>query len=353
MKLKIGFIGVGAMGFSHVKSIHLGCAKHAEAAAVCGRNEANIKRALEIAPKATVFQDADALIKSDLDAVFISTPNFMHVPLALQALAAGKHVFMEKPVGINRAECLRLLEASEKSDRVLMVGHELRYSPYFQKIKELVATGEIGKPRMVWCRELRGPFQKKSDDWLQDSRKSGGALLDKNCHHFDLMNWWIGSRPKRVSAFGGIASETKVAGEHQILDHATVSFDYDNGVLGTLQLCLFAPDLQGEDLEMGIVGEQGMIQTRISKIQLLVWKHKAARKEPEIYDVAARRGEGWGNHLGFDEIHDAFIAAILENKRPMTTVRECLDGTLLAIAAEESIKTGRVVEMRTARQADV
>jgi predicted dehydrogenase len=343
MKLKIGFIGVGSMGLSHVKSMHVGCAQHAEAVAICSRNEANIKKALEVAPKATVFKEENALINSDLDAVFISTPNFLHVPLALQALAAGKHVFMEKPVGIHREECLRLLAAAEKSDRVLMVGHELRYSSYFQKIKELVAAGEIGKPRMVWCRELRGPFQKKSDDWIQDWRKSGGALVDKNCHHFDLMNWWAGSRPKRVCAFGGVAAETRIAGEHQILDHATVSFDYENGVLGTLQLCLFAPDLQGEDLEMGIVGDEGVIQTRISKIQLLVWRKGG--KEPEICDVAAKRGEGWGNHLGFDEIHEAFIAAVLEKKRPLTTVRECLDGTMLAIAAEESIRTGSVVEM--------
>ena len=147
MKLKIGFIGVGAMGLSHVKSIHIGCAQHAEAVAICSRNEANIKKALEVAPNATVFKEESALINADLDAVFISTPNFLHVSLALQALAAGKHVFLEKPVGIHREECLRLLAASEKSDRVLMVGHELRYSAYFQKIKELVAAGEIGKPR--------------------------------------------------------------------------------------------------------------------------------------------------------------------------------------------------------------
>ncbi len=347
MKLKMGFIGVGAMGLSHVKSIHTGCAKHAEAVAVCARNELNLKKALEIAPKATVFRDPEALIQSELDAVFISTPNFLHVPLAMQALKARKHVFLEKPVGISPAECARLLKAAEKTDRVLMIGHELRYSPYFQKINELVKAGEIGTPRMVWCREFRGPFQKKSDDWIQDERKSGGALVDKNCHHFDLMNWWVGSRPKQVCAFGGISAKTKIAGKHQIVDHATVSFEYENGVLGTLELCLFASDLQGEDLVMGIVGDEGMIQTRISKIQLLVWKHKAAGQKPKIYDVAAKRGKGWGNHLGFDEIHQAFIAAIRENRPPLTTVRDCLEGTLLAIAAEKSIKTGKSVKLGT------
>lgn len=224
---------------------------------------------------------------------------------------------------------------------MLMIGHELRYSPYFQKIKESVSSGEIGRPRMVWCREFRGPFQKKSDDWIQDASKSGGALLDKNCHHFDLMNWWVGAHPKRVSAFGGVAAKTRIAGEHQILDHATVSFEYENSVLGTLQLCMFAPDLQGEDLVMSVIGDEGAIETRISKIQLLVWKHKSAKRGPKVYQIAAKRGEGWGNHLGFDEIHEAFVAAVKKRKRPLTGVRDCLDGTLLAIAAEKAVKLGK------------
>jgi predicted dehydrogenase len=96
---------------------------------------------------------------------------------------------------------------------------------------------------------------------------------------------------------------------------------------------------------MGIVGDKGIIQTRISKIELLVWKHSAEKKEPTVIPVAAKRGEGWGKHLGFDEIHEAFLDAILKGKRPLTTVRDCLDGTLLAIAAEESIGKGQTVEI--------
>jgi predicted dehydrogenase len=342
MKLKVGFIGVGAMGFSHLKAIHESCSDRAEAVALCSNSDANIKRALAVASKAGVFQEEDELIQSDLDAIFVSTPNFTHAPLALKILRAGKHLFLEKPVGITREQCRQLVEAADKTDRVVMIGHELRYSPYFQEIKARVDDGEIGQPRMVWCREFRGPFQKKSQDWIQDNRKSGGTLVDKNCHHFDLMNWWVGSRPRRVSAFGGHAATGVIESEHQALDHATVSFEYANGVLGTLQLCMFAPELQGEDLEMGMVGDKGIVQTRLSTLQLLVWKTGAEKKEPIIHTVAAKRGEGWGGHLGFTEIHQTFLDAILKDKRPLTTVRDCVDGTLLAIAAEESIKRGAV-----------
>lgn len=327
---------------SHLKAIHLGCGERGEAAAICARNKANIHKALEVAPRAKVFKEERALIEAELDAIFISTPNFTHVPLALQVLKAGKHLFLEKPVGITREECAKLLAASKKTKRVLMIGHELRYSPYFQKIKELVDAGEIGRPRMVWCKEFRGPFQKKSRNWIQDARKSGGTLVDKNCHHFDLMNWWVGSRPKKVCAFGGITG--KKTGPHRALDHATVSFEYENGVVGTLQLCMFVPQEKGEELEMGIVGENGIIQTRISRIELLLWKKGSEFSEPMVIPVSAKRGEGWGKHLGFDEIHEAFLDAIEKRKRPLTTVKDCMDGTLLGIAAEEAIRRGRLVK---------
>jgi predicted dehydrogenase len=344
-KLRIGFIGLGAMGLSHVQSIRKLCHDRAEVTALCAMNEANLKNAVAEAPGARVFRKKAELIQSPLDAIFVSTPNFTHVNLAEAVLSAGKHLFLEKPCGITPEECYRLLELAERSDRVVMIGHELRYSPYFERFKTMVAAGDVGRPRMVWTREFRGPFQKKSGDWIQDNRKSGGCLVDKNCHHFDLMNWWVASRPQRVAAFGGCAVNRVIEGEHQVNDHATVSFEYENGVRGTLQLCMFGLDFPHEDLEMGIIGDGGMLVTRISRIEILQWRRGSNQREPLVHHVNAKPGEGWGSHLGFDEIHPAFINCILEKKAPLTSVRNCIDGTLLAIAAEESIRKGKMVEV--------
>src|SRR6476659_2338745 len=348
MKLRFGFIGLGAMGLSHVHSIRTLCPDAAEVSALCATNEANVEKALAEAPQAKIFKRKSDLIQAPLDGIFVSTPNFTHAKLAEEILAAGKHLFLEKPVAITREECYRVLELAERSNRIVMIGHELRYSPFFQKIKDLVSAGEVGRPRMVWTREFRGPFQKKAGDWIQDERLSGGCLVDKNCHHFDLMNWWVGARPQRVSAFGGCAVNRVIEGEHQVNDHATVSYEYENGVSGTLQLCMFALDFPSEDLEMGIIGDAGMLVTRISRIEVLQWKRGANQKDPIIHKVHASRGEGWGNHLGFDEIHEEFINCILENRQPPTSVKNCLDGTLLAIAAERAIKKGEVVTVNNA-----
>src|SRR5260221_298291 len=325
------------MGLSHVQALARLCGDKAQIAAVCDRSDANVQKALQIAPSAAIFTEPEKLISAPLDAIFVSTPNFSHAKLALKILAAGKHLFLEKPCGITTEECRLVLQAANATNRVLMLGHEFRYSPYFQKIKDLVDAGEIGLPHMVWTREFRGPFQKKSGDWIQDERRSGGCLVDKNCHHFDLMNWWVGARPKRVVAFGGCAVNRVLEGEHQVHDHGTVRFEYENGVRGTLHLCMFALDFPQEDLEMRIIGDKGMLLTRISCIEILQWKRGSNQREPLIHKIQAKHGEGWGSHLGFDEIHEQFINCIRQNQPPLTAVRNCIDGTLLAIAAEESI----------------
>ena len=327
------------MGLSHVRAINRLCSDRAEVAALCGTREANLLEVQAEFPTAKAFSNASELIASPLDAVFVSTPNFTHVQLAEEIIAAGKHLFLEKPCGITKAECQRLLDLVQPTKRVVMIGHEFRYSPYFQRIKELVEHGAVGEPKMVWTREFRGPFQKKVGEWIQDDRLSGGCLVDKNSHHFDLMNWWVGSRPKRVAAFGGCAVNRVIPGDHQVHDHAAVSFEYANGARGSLQLCMFALDFPHEDLEMGIVGSEGMLVTRISRIEILQWKRGSNQKEPLIHKVNAKHGEGWGSHLGFDEIHVEFINCIVNKKPPLTSVQNCLDGTLLAIAAEASIKS--------------
>ncbi|MFL3667251.1 MAG: Gfo/Idh/MocA family protein, partial [Verrucomicrobiota bacterium] len=91
-KIRIGFIGAGAMGFSHLELFHRECRGQAEAVALCASDPGRIARAMEVAPEMRLFQNECDLIHSDLDAVVVSSPNFTHVPLALEALKAGKHL---------------------------------------------------------------------------------------------------------------------------------------------------------------------------------------------------------------------------------------------------------------------
>jgi predicted dehydrogenase len=332
------------MGLSHVQLVRDEF-PHVEIAAVCDTHAPNLAKAVEAAPRAKAYEDPRALIESpNLDAVILSTPGFTHAEFTEQLLAAGKHVFAEKPVMTTRQGVRRMLDAARThADRVVVINHELRYAKYFQAIRDLIAAGEIGEVQLVWCREFRGPFLKKVGDWIQDSRYSGGCLVDKNCHHFDLMNWWAGSRPSKVCGFGGSDVVRVVNNEHEVIDHASVSFEYANGVRGSLLVSMFAPKLE-ETLEMGVMGDRGMIQTRLSRDEILVWRRDAETSEPVVHHVPGRKA-GWGQHHGFIEGHAAFFRACENRERAMTDVRDCADGTLLAIAAEEAIQSGTVVEV--------
>src|SRR3954462_9005683 len=124
MKLKFGFIGVGAMGLSHVNSFARLCGDNVEIAAVCTSNKATLKKVHDVAPHAKCFENERDLIDSPLDAIVVSTPNFTHAKLAEEILAARKHLFLEKPIGITVDECKRVIAACEQSDRIVMVGHE-------------------------------------------------------------------------------------------------------------------------------------------------------------------------------------------------------------------------------------
>jgi predicted dehydrogenase len=341
--VKLGFLGTGSMGLSHVQLVRDEF-PHVDIAAVCDTHAPNLAKAMEAAPKAKAFEDPRGLINSDVDAVIISTPGFTHADFTEQSLAAGKHVFAEKPVMTTREGCRRMLDAAKKyPGRVVVINHELRYSRYFQTIKDLIAAGEIGEVQLVWCKEFRGPFLKKVGDWIQDARYSGGCLVDKNCHHFDLMNWWVGSRPKRVCGFGGNDVVRVVNNEHEVIDHASVSFEYESGVRGGLLLSMFSPKT-GEDLEMGVIGDRGMLQTKMSRDEIHQWKRGGESAEPIVHHVAGRK-VGWGAHHGFIEAHAAFFRAVEKGDRALTDVRDCIDGTMLAIAAEEAIKSGTVVDL--------
>lgn len=342
MKLRVGFIGVGGMGRSHLRTFTEHFPDRVSCVALCDPHQASIDQALKIAPTAKIIEDSRTLAQSpEVDAVVISTPNHLHVDNAIAALEAGKDVMMEKPVATTVDDCFRLVEATDRADALLMVGHELRYAPYFQAFGKMIEDGVVGAPHMVWCKEFRPPFLKKVDDWIQDSRRSGGALVDKTCHFFDILNGWIKATPVRVSAFGQCSTVRILNNEHEVIDHAAVNFVYDSGVTGSLLLCMFAPD-QGDDcLQLSVIGDEGMIQTQMSTRDILVRKRTA--KTPEIVHVPESDRALADSHHGFLEEHDAFLDAVTSRKETLTSVRNCVHGTLLSILAEQSIKEGRII----------
>ena len=275
---------------------------------------------------------AEVLAMPGVDAVLLATPNDQHADQVIDALAAGKHVLVEKPMASSVVDAARMVEAVDASDRVMMVGLQMRYHPWVEKFKQLVAAGRIGTPRMTWCTEWRGPFA-RSKDWVFDQAHSGGAIVEKNCHHFDLFNWWADSRPARVAAFGGVGPcPALVEREMNIVDHAYIIAELENDVRAMVGVCFFGSEGVGRD--MGITGDEGtLLQSRRDDKTTHTFYPREGEWEP--VDIP----DGTGNI----RIVEAFRDAILGDAEASPNARDGYESILAPAAAEIAIREKRVV----------
>jgi len=359
-RIKVGFIGAGQMGRQHVQMVAEQFKDRAEIKAVCDTHPGELSLAKKGCSEDSVVygQDYREVIKDkSIQAVFISLPNFLHSEVAVAALKAGKDVFCEKPVATNADDVYRMLEAREKAGKVLMIGLELRYSNYFQKMKQLLEGGSIGRPVMTWCKEFRGPFLPKIDNWIQQAGRSGGSLVDKNCHHFDLMTWFLNAKPLKVCAFGGKNVVNVLGTDDEVEDNAFVIVEYEGGLRASLALCMFAPATSDYGLEIGLIGDKGRLETEEKDNLLHLWESEKSedmkwdgrmpkfirKSEHTVYKVSPLEDEG--GHTGFLQEHAVFFDAVRGKVKPLTSIENVIYSTLIPIAAEESMRTGRIVEL--------
>lgn len=204
----------------------------------------------------TLYDSFDALAESrEYDTVIIASPNHTHADAVLPFLERGSNVFCEKPLATTLADHDRLIKADEQSDSLFYIGFNMRHSPLYRRLRTLVHEGAVGQLGMITAHEVRMPFP---PGHYYSREESGGSLLEKVCHDFDVFNWIIEADPIKVAAFGGqhVFSENT-----DVLDHATVIIRYDNGVKATLELCLHAPFGQTRDRVYSVRGSEGIIRT--------------------------------------------------------------------------------------------
>lgn len=275
MSLNIGLLGAGWFGReAHLRNLVQ--LRDVSVIAASSRSQENRDAAVEIVgSQLQTFTDWREILKIDaIDAVVISLTNDLHVEATLAALAAGKHVLCEKPLGLTIADCDRVIAAASESQRVLQIGHEMRFQQLYQRMNTIIETGEVGTPRVMWCREYRGPMR---PGWRSSEAMTGGLLLEKNCHHFDLFNWLLKTPPVRVTAMGG----RDVLVDRELLDNAQVIVEFEDSRRAVLEICLFAPT--GGDCEIGVVGDRGRIDTWNQAMKLTRHQFDPPARHEEIY----------------------------------------------------------------------
>ncbi|MCD6219384.1 Gfo/Idh/MocA family oxidoreductase [Candidatus Calescamantes bacterium] len=339
--INLGIIGMGRWA----REAHLKNLKQLEdvfeITAISSRSEKNIEKAREIIGKEVkVYREWRRLIKDEeIEAVIITTPNHTHEEIAFSSLEYGKHVLVEKPPALTVEGCRRLIALAREKDRILQVGLELRYSDLFQKAKEIIKRGEIGDIQLMWCREFRGPFLTQ---WRLNKEISGGTLLEKNTHHFDLFNWFAESIPVKVCGMGG----KNVEKESEVIDNAFVLVEYEKGIRAALLMCLFSP--YGDELEIGIIGDKGKIVC-FDKSQRIL-QYSALKPDSCEYSISPSPGVIEHEHHGtLKELKD-FAECIRKGKTPLSDGFAGELSVAVALSAEKSVGEGKYIYVPRPRE---
>ena len=349
--LRIGVVGTGMMGCEHITN--LASVPRAVVTAVSDPNEEPrgwARLALgDRASSVREFSDhRDMLGSGAVDAVLVASPNHTHRSVLVDVFAADLPVLVEKPMCTTVEDCLAVVDAQSRRRSLTWVGLEYRYMPPVAEMLRRLRSGGVGDLRMFSVREHRFPFLRKVGNWNRFSRNTGGTLVEKCCHFFDLMNLAVGARPVRVMASGGQdvnhLDEWYDGERSDILDNAFVIVDYANGVRAMLDLSMFA---EGGRWEQHIVAVGSTAKLEAEVPGDVLWLGDRAGRSVTELDVPPVEEVG---HVGFH--HGAswvecrrFVDAVLDGATPEVGVSDGLWSVVVGAAAHRSIDEGRAVSV--------
>ena len=231
-QVRFGIVGIGNMGSSHVE--YIGEMSNAKLTAVCDIDPKAFDRiAPETREKIRCFTDLDAfLAEGEIDAVIVAVPHYFHPDIAIRAMDAGKHIVVEKPIAVHKAEALRLIAEAEKHPKLVKsLMFNQRTIPAHKKIKQLIDSGELGPiTRVNWIITdwFRSQHYYDSGDWRASWRGEGGGVLLNQCpHQLDLMQWFFGM-PVSVRAAVKLGKYHDI----EVEDEVNAYLEYADGKVG-------------------------------------------------------------------------------------------------------------------------
>ncbi len=347
-EFRYGVVGAGMMGFEHIENVRLidGSEVVAVADPDLGRRELVESR---YGGRVAAFESTDELLaNTSLDALVIASPNHTHADVVGDVWASGLPLLVEKPLATTASDAKRLVELAADQDRVVWVGMEYRYMPPIAKLIEEVHAGVVGTPRMLAIREHRFPFLPKVGDWNRFNRNTGGTLVEKCCHFFDLMRLILQAEPIRV--FASAAQDVNHLDERydgevpDIWDNGFVVFDFESGARALLDLCMFAEASKHQE-ELAVTGELGKVECFLPA-STLRRSVRATRSYEDVDVPRDERLESVGSHHGSTyHQHVAFQRAVRADGRVEVSVEDGWSAVAMGMAAQVSASERRVVEM--------
>ncbi|MEE2774668.1 MAG: Gfo/Idh/MocA family oxidoreductase [Pseudomonadota bacterium] len=351
--IKYAIIGSGAMGKEHIQNIAL--LKNAKVVALCDNHPPSLDNCLKtLKERIPTFHDHRELLKANLaDVYIIATPNFTHIQILKDVISSGAHLLIEKPLCTTLKDCIELQKLTVDYPGLIWTAMEYRYMPPVAKFIEKIHSGAIGRLKMLSIKEHRHPFLKKVRDWNRFHNNTGGTLVEKCCHFFDLMRFITKSEAVRVYSSGGQdvnhLTENYGGMTPDIIDNAFVIVDFENGIRAFLDLCMFAENSKLQE-ELCGVGNKGKIETGVpshlsglkeSDLTIRMRGSQSAQitkivVDQNLLDAGHHHGSTYYEHL-------AFLKAINNKSKPEVSLDDGLKAVAIGQAAELSVKERRSV----------
>lgn len=353
MTLRYGVIGTGNMGQEHIRN--LGAVDGVEVTAVSD-TDAGMREKAEALTGLTAYPDyRDMLGAETLDALVIASPNHTHRSILADAVATDLPIIVEKPLCSTVEDCQAVIGAASSRAAPVWVAMEYRFMPPVTRLIEEVRKGTVGHLRMLAIREHRFPFLDKVGAWNRLSALSGGTMVEKCCHFFDLMRLITDSDPVRLYATGGQdvnhLDETVDGQAADVVDNAFVAVDFANGARAMLDLCMFAEASRDQE-EITVTGDRGKVECGIPSSRLSIGKRGFVNRMGDILPMSSEHVPvdekllQLGDHHGATYFeHVAFRDMIRTGGKPAVTLDDGLRAVAMGQAAERSIREHAAVAL--------
>jgi myo-inositol 2-dehydrogenase / D-chiro-inositol 1-dehydrogenase len=330
--LNVGIIGAGRIGKVHAETLAFRMPEARTLAIADVNREAAQAVAARCGIPTVTESSAEVLANSEIAAVLICSSTNTHADLIVQAALAGKHIFCEKPIAHNLGQIDRALAAVEAAGVKLQIGFNRRFDANFARVRQAVASGEIGAPRLMHIIS-RDPAPPP----VAYIRVSGGMFMDMTIHDFDMARFLIGDEVEEIYTSGGVMVDAEI-GQAGDLDTALIVLRFRNGVIGTIDNCRQAA--YGYDQRVEILGSGGKIATEnCYPNQAMVSTGKMVRKDLPLNFFMDRYTESFASELR------SFVAAVRENRPTAVTGIDGRIPVVMALAARKSYDEHRPVRL--------
>ncbi|WP_310629878.1 Gfo/Idh/MocA family oxidoreductase [Paraburkholderia sp.] len=345
--LRVGVVGLGRLGRRHAQNLAYRV-PGAVLTAACSPLDDDLAWARETLPDARLYADyAQLLADSEIDAVWLVTPSSLHAQQIVDALRAGKHVFCEKPLSLDVAECERVVEEARRhAGQQVMIGFMRRFDPSYHDAFDKVCAGKIGKPFLV--RSQNCDLNDPDGFFVRFAPTSGGIFLDCTVHDIDVARWLLGKpRATRVYAAGAIALHDGLR-EFGDVDNGVAICEFEGGKLAMFYASRTMA--HGNDTSSEVIGTAGALA--IGRLP--------RSNRVEIYDALGVRSECTPTFFErFEEAFlieaQAFVASVRSRLNGATaeaagasegaTLEDALEATRIGCALRESLHTGQAVTL--------